>query len=111
MICAAVPCIGWPALAAATADAAELLAVLAPEPHLVTRQAAHPPGQDTLQQNEKGMNTAKSTENTTTSTAGMTTGLVTSADGTPIGYLRAGHGPQVVVLHGSNESARSHTRG
>ncbi len=56
------------------------------------------------------MNTAKSTEKTTTTnTAGMTTGLVTSADGTPIGYLRAGQGPAVVVLHGSNESARSHT--
>jgi pimeloyl-ACP methyl ester carboxylesterase len=38
----------------------------------------------------------------------MTTGVVASADGTPIGYLRAGHGPAVVVLHGSNESARSH---
>jgi len=40
----------------------------------------------------------------------MTTGSVTSTDGTPIGYLRAGHGPAVVVLHGSNESARSHTQ-
>ncbi len=38
----------------------------------------------------------------------MTTGSVTSADGTPIGYLRAGRGPAVVVLHGSNQSARSH---
>ena len=57
------------------------------------------------------MDTAKSAEKTTTTiTAGMTTGLVTSADGTPIGYLRIGHGPPVVVLHGSNESARSHTR-
>ena len=40
----------------------------------------------------------------------MTTGSVTSTDGTPIGYLRAGRGPAVVVLHGSNESARSHTQ-
>jgi pimeloyl-ACP methyl ester carboxylesterase len=56
------------------------------------------------------MNTAKATENTTTRTAEMTTGLVTSADGTPIGYLRTGHGPAVVLLHGSNESARSHAQ-
>ena len=40
----------------------------------------------------------------------MTTGSVTSTDGTPIGYLRVGRGPAVVVLHGSNESARSHTQ-
>ena len=40
----------------------------------------------------------------------MTTGAVTSADGTTIGYLRLGHGPAVVLLHGSNESARSHTQ-
>ena len=42
--------------------------------------------------------------------AQMTTGSVTSADGTMIGYLRAGCGPAVVLLHGSNESARSHTQ-
>jgi pimeloyl-ACP methyl ester carboxylesterase len=48
---------------------------------------------------------------TQTSTAAqLTTGSVTSADGTAIGYLRAGHGPAVVVLHGSNESARSHAQ-
>ena len=53
------------------------------------------------------MNTSKTTQ----ATAGqMTTGSVTSTDGTPIGYLRAGRGPAVVVLHGSNESARSHTQ-
>lgn len=40
----------------------------------------------------------------------MTTGVVASADGTPIGYLRTGRGPAVVALHGSNESARSHTQ-
>jgi len=56
------------------------------------------------------MNTAKATEQTTTGTAGMTTGSVTSRDGTRIGYLRIGRGPAVVLLHGSNESARSHTR-
>jgi pimeloyl-ACP methyl ester carboxylesterase len=45
-----------------------------------------------------------------TTTAQMTTGSVTSRDGTAIGYLRVGHGPGVVLLHGSMESARSHTR-
>ena len=44
-----------------------------------------------------------------TTTAQMTTGSVTSRDGTAIGYLRVGHGPGVVLLHGSMESARSHT--
>jgi pimeloyl-ACP methyl ester carboxylesterase len=56
------------------------------------------------------MNTARAAATNTTSTAEMTTGVVASADGTPIGYLRTGRGPAVVVLHGSNESARSHTR-
>lgn len=41
--------------------------------------------------------------------APMTTGRVTSRDGTPIGYLKTGRGPAVVILHGSMESARSHT--
>ena len=54
------------------------------------------------------MNTARATATNTTSTAEMTTGVVASADGTPIGYLQTGRGPAVVVLHGSNESARSH---
>ena len=49
--------------------------------------------------------------NTSTATSTeMTTGSVASADGTTIGYLQAGRGPAVVVLHGSNESARSHTQ-
>lgn len=39
----------------------------------------------------------------------MTTGSVVSKDGTRIGYLRLGQGPAAVLLHGSNESARSHT--
>ncbi len=39
----------------------------------------------------------------------MTSGRVVSRDGTPIGYLKAGRGPAVVILHGSMESARSHT--
>lgn len=53
------------------------------------------------------MNTARTAQQTT---AQMTTGSVVSRDGTRIGYLRLGHGPAVVVLHGSMESARSHTR-
>ena len=48
--------------------------------------------------------------NTTQATAEMTTGSATSADGTAIGYLRVGTGPAVVLLHGGNESARSHTQ-
>jgi pimeloyl-ACP methyl ester carboxylesterase len=47
---------------------------------------------------------------TTITTAEMTTGSVVSNDGTRIGYLRVGRGPAVVLLHGSNESARSHTQ-
>ncbi|HEV7708778.1 MAG TPA: alpha/beta hydrolase [Asanoa sp.] len=39
----------------------------------------------------------------------MTTGSVESRDGTRIGYLKAGRGPAVVLLHGSMETARSHT--
>jgi pimeloyl-ACP methyl ester carboxylesterase len=47
---------------------------------------------------------------TSSTTAEMTTGAVVSTDGTRIGYLRVGRGPAVVLLHGSNESARSHTQ-
>ena len=47
---------------------------------------------------------------TTTDDAEMTSGSVLSEDGTPIGYLRTGEGPAVVLIHGSNESARSHTQ-
>lgn len=46
---------------------------------------------------------------TNCATTEMTSGSVTSTDGTTIGYLKAGRGPAVVMLHGSNESARSHT--
>ncbi len=53
------------------------------------------------------MNTSKTAQ---LSTASMTTGSVSSADGTTIGYLRVGQGPAVVILHGSNEPARSHTQ-
>jgi pimeloyl-ACP methyl ester carboxylesterase len=53
------------------------------------------------------MNTSKAAQ---LSTAAMTTGAVPSAAGTTIGYLQVGQGPGVVILHGSNESARSHTQ-
>jgi pimeloyl-ACP methyl ester carboxylesterase len=43
------------------------------------------------------------------SAASMTSGRVISRDGTPIGYLKTGHGPAIVIMHGSMESARSHT--
>ncbi len=52
------------------------------------------------------MNAPKATQVTTE----MTAGSVTSRDGTPVGYLRLGRGPAVVLLHGSMESASSHTR-
>ncbi|MFF0270216.1 alpha/beta fold hydrolase [Kribbella sp. NPDC004536] len=42
-------------------------------------------------------------------TAELTQGSVTSRDGTEIGYYKTGQGPAAVVLHGSMESARSHT--
>jgi pimeloyl-ACP methyl ester carboxylesterase len=44
----------------------------------------------------------------TTTTPQVDAGSVTSADGTRIGYLKAGHGPAVILLHGSMESAHSH---
>lgn len=40
----------------------------------------------------------------------MTAGHVLSRDGTRIGYLRLGNGPALVLLHGSMETARSHTQ-
>jgi pimeloyl-ACP methyl ester carboxylesterase len=42
-------------------------------------------------------------------TAELAPGSVQSRDGTVIGYWKLGRGPAVVVLHGSMESARSHT--
>src|ERR1700761_9796399 len=48
--------------------------------------------------------------NAATAHAELSTGSVTSADGTTIGYRHVGRGPAVVVLHGSNESAASHTQ-
>jgi pimeloyl-ACP methyl ester carboxylesterase len=44
-----------------------------------------------------------------TNLAELVAGSVESRDGTPIGYWKTGQGPAVVVLHGSMESARSHT--
>lgn len=38
----------------------------------------------------------------------VTTGSVTSTDGTTIGYRRLGQGPAVVMLHGAMESGLSH---
>lgn len=39
-----------------------------------------------------------------------TTGFVTSKDGTTIGYHQLGHGPGVVLLHGSVEFSQSHSQ-
>jgi pimeloyl-ACP methyl ester carboxylesterase len=57
-----------------------------------------------VHQKERDMSTAQANP------TDMTTGSVVSKDGTRIGYLRVGQGPAMVLLHGSNESARSHTR-
>jgi pimeloyl-ACP methyl ester carboxylesterase len=84
------------------------------QPHPARHRNRRRPGREparfhhenTPHQKEHEMNTATNTA----STGGMTTGVVASTDGTPIGYLRAGHGPAVVLLHGSNQSARSHTQ-
>lgn len=40
----------------------------------------------------------------------MSTGSVVSQDGTTVGYLRVGHGPAVILLHGSMQSAGSHSQ-
>lgn len=42
-------------------------------------------------------------------TTELTQDVVESRDGTEIGYWKTGQGPAIVVLHGSMESARSHT--
>ena len=42
--------------------------------------------------------------------AQMTAGPTVSKDGIPIGYRRRSAGRAVVPVHGSNESARSHTQ-
>ncbi len=38
----------------------------------------------------------------------LSTGSLVSADGTRIGYLQKGHGPGVVLLHGSMQYSRTH---
>lgn len=47
---------------------------------------------------------------TATLREGYSTRRVTSKDGTTIRYRQLGHGPGVVMLHGSMESAQSHMR-
>jgi pimeloyl-ACP methyl ester carboxylesterase len=46
---------------------------------------------------------------TDTTNTMFTTGEVTSRDGTRIGYRQVGRGPGLVLLHGSMQSAASHT--
>lgn len=56
------------------------------------------------------MKTKTSVKNQSVATARehYTTGSVTSKDGTTIGYHQLGHGPGVVLLHGSASSAHNH---
>jgi pimeloyl-ACP methyl ester carboxylesterase len=52
--------------------------------------------------------TSVKNQSTTTARERYTTDSVTSKDGTTIGYRQLGHGPGVVVLHGSMSSAHNH---
>jgi pimeloyl-ACP methyl ester carboxylesterase len=54
------------------------------------------------------MTTSSKEQATATAQQPYTTGVVTSRDGTTIGYRQLGHGPGVVLLHGAMESAQSH---
>lgn len=54
------------------------------------------------------MTTSVNKQPTATVGEPYTTGSVTSHDGTTINYRQLGHGPGVVMLHGSMESAQSH---
>ncbi len=56
------------------------------------------------------MKTKTSVKNQSTATVQdhSTTGFVPSKDGTTIGYRQLGHGPGVVLLHGSMSSAHNH---
>src|SRR5258708_23683336 len=56
------------------------------------------------------MNTNTSANNQLTAPAREhdTSGSVTSADGTTIGYRQLGHGPGVVLLHGTASSGYNH---
>ncbi|MEO8607788.1 MAG: alpha/beta hydrolase [Chloroflexota bacterium] len=53
---------------------------------------------------------AVKTETQSIAAAAYTTNTVTSKDGTVISYRQLGHGPGVVLLHGSMESAQSHMK-
>jgi pimeloyl-ACP methyl ester carboxylesterase len=52
--------------------------------------------------------TSVSKRSTASTAAPYTTGSVVSHDGTTISYRQLGHGPGIVMLHGSMESAQSH---
>jgi len=58
------------------------------------------------------MNTKTSVndQSTTTAREHYTTSAVTSRDGTTIGYRQLGHGPGVVLVHGSNVSSQDFTQ-
>src|SRR5260221_14580734 len=62
------------------------------------------------QKGDQHMNTQTSANNQATATAREhdTSGSVTSADGTTIGYRQLGHGPGVVLLHGTASSGYNH---
>jgi len=61
---------------------------------------------------DQHMNTKTSVNNQSTTTAreSYTIGSVISRDGTTIGYRQFGHGPAVVLLHGSNVSGQDFTQ-
>ncbi len=52
--------------------------------------------------------TSVSKQSTVSTAAPYTTGSIASHDGTTISYRQLGHGPGIVMLHGSMESAQSH---
>lgn len=54
-------------------------------------------------------NTSGATQSTAPRRGHYTTNSVLSADGTTIGYRQLGHGPGVVLLHGSNVSGQDFT--
>jgi pimeloyl-ACP methyl ester carboxylesterase len=62
------------------------------------------------QKGYKSMTTKTSDKNQATVIAqeAFTTGFVTSKDGVTIGYRQLGHGPGVVLLHGSMSSGHNH---
>ncbi len=56
------------------------------------------------------MNTSVKKQSTTAAREHYTTSFVTSKDGATIGYRQFGHGPGVVLLHGSNVSGQDFTQ-